>query len=134
MPDDSAPACPAMLSRFEPKALRTPPDERDLVEAFMERVLAVHPAWPWPLIEEEARRRAKAVLAASVQRRPTEILVAPRRLAGPGRVLLGPGEVDGEFLDQARVAGQAEDEVDPSRLAPGHQRLTGEAAVGPEQG
>jgi len=54
-----------MLSRFEPKALRTPPDERDLVEAFMERVLAVHPAWPWPLIEEEARRRDKAVLAAS---------------------------------------------------------------------
>jgi hypothetical protein len=65
MPDDSPPANPAKPGLFEPKALRTPPDERLLVEAFMERVLAVHPAWPWPLIEEEARRRAEAVLAAS---------------------------------------------------------------------
>jgi hypothetical protein len=39
------------------------PGEADLVAAFMERVLAAHPAWPWPLIEEEARRRAEEVLA-----------------------------------------------------------------------
>ena len=69
----------------------------------------------------------------AVERRPAEVAEAPRRLAGPGRVLLGPGEVDGEFLDQARIAGQAEDEVDPVGLAPGHQRLAGEAAVGAEQ-
>jgi hypothetical protein len=25
---------------------------------WVERVLAAHPPWPWPLIEEEARRRA----------------------------------------------------------------------------
>ena len=37
------------------------------------------------------------------------------------------------ILDQARVAGEAEDEVDPVRLAPGHQRLAGEAAVGAQQ-
>jgi hypothetical protein len=39
------------------------PSERELVAAFMERVLAAHPAWPWPLIEEEARQRAEEVLA-----------------------------------------------------------------------
>ncbi|WP_043363481.1 hypothetical protein [Belnapia sp. F-4-1] len=60
MPDDSLPARPAP---FEPKALRMMPGERDLVATFMEHVLAAHPAWPWPLIEEEARRRAKEFLA-----------------------------------------------------------------------
>ena len=65
MPDDSPPAHPVQLGFFEPKALRVTPGERDLVAAFMERVLAAHPAWPWPLIEEEARRRAEEVLAAA---------------------------------------------------------------------
>jgi hypothetical protein len=62
MPDDSLPARPAP---FEPKALRMMPGEWDLVATFMERVLATHPAWPWPLIEEEARRRAEEFLANS---------------------------------------------------------------------
>src|SRR5919107_538254 len=69
----------------------------------------------------------------AVQGGPAEVLVAAGRLAGPGRVVLGPGEVDGNPLDQARVARQAEDEVDPARLAPGHERLAGEAAVGAQQ-
>src|SRR5215208_608844 len=55
------------------------------------------------------------------------------RLAGPSGLFPGPGHLDGEFLDQAGIAGQAEDEVDAVRLAPGHQRLAGEAAVGAEQ-
>ncbi len=63
MPDDSPPACSGRPVPFEPKALRMTPGEADLVAAFMERVLAAHPAWPWPLIEEEARRRAEEVLA-----------------------------------------------------------------------
>jgi hypothetical protein len=53
-----------MLGPFEPKALRTTSIERHLVEAYMERVLAAHPAWPWPLIEEEARQQAKEALSA----------------------------------------------------------------------
>jgi hypothetical protein len=67
MPDASLPPLPAHLGFFEPKALRVTPAERDLVAAFMERVLAAHPAWPWPLIEEEARRRAEEFFAAARQ-------------------------------------------------------------------
>jgi hypothetical protein len=63
MPDESLPTRPAHLGPFEPKARRTTPDERHIVEDCMERVLAAHPAWPWPLIEAEARRRATEVLA-----------------------------------------------------------------------
>jgi hypothetical protein len=63
MPDDPPPPLAAHLGFFEPKALRTTPGEQDLMATFMERVLATHPAWPWPLIEEEARRRAEEVLA-----------------------------------------------------------------------
>jgi hypothetical protein len=39
MPDASLPPFPAHLGFFEPKALRVTPAERDLVAAFMERVL-----------------------------------------------------------------------------------------------
>ncbi len=63
MPDDSPPARSARTACFDPLALRMMPSERELVAAFMERVLAAHPAWPWPLIEEEARQRAEEVLA-----------------------------------------------------------------------
>src|SRR5690242_8287120 len=35
-------------------------DEAQLISALAERILAAHPAWPWTLIEEEARRRAAA--------------------------------------------------------------------------
>jgi hypothetical protein len=64
MPDDSPPVRPAMLGTFEPRALRTSPDERQLLTIWLERVLARHPAWPWPLIEEEARRLAAGEAAA----------------------------------------------------------------------
>jgi hypothetical protein len=53
------------LGPFDPKVLRTVPEERKLIADWMERVLAAHPAWPWPLIEEEARRRAEEALAAT---------------------------------------------------------------------
>src|ERR671910_3586968 len=69
----------------------------------------------------------------AVEGGPAEVAEAPGGLACPGRVVLGPGEVDGEFLDQARVARQAEDEVDAVALAPGHQRLADEAGIRPEQ-
>jgi uncharacterized protein YbaA (DUF1428 family) len=52
------------LARFEPRALRLDPDDRRRLEAQTERVLAAHPAWPWPLIEETARRRAERIGAA----------------------------------------------------------------------
>jgi hypothetical protein len=41
------------------------PEERKLIADWTERVFAAHPAWPWPLIEEEARRRAEEVLAVT---------------------------------------------------------------------
>ncbi|WP_176952892.1 hypothetical protein [Belnapia rosea] len=64
MPDESPPACPAPPSdAFGPRALRRAPAEQHLVEACLEQVLAAHPAWPWPLIEEMARRRAEEILA-----------------------------------------------------------------------
>ena len=64
MPDDSTPATPAETGCFAPKALRTAPEERRRIEMFMERVLAAHPTWPWPLIEAEAMRRAEAAGSA----------------------------------------------------------------------
>ena len=56
MPDDLASARTGGLDVFDPHALRTSPDQRRHLEALTERVFALHPAWPWPLIEEEARR------------------------------------------------------------------------------
>ena len=43
--------------------------------------------------------------------------------------VLGPSHGDGERLEQPAVAGEAEDVIDPVRLAPRHQRLAGETAV-----
>ncbi len=37
------------------------------------------------------------------------------------------------FLDEAGVSGGTEDGADAVRLAPGHQRFAGEAAVGAQQ-
>jgi len=64
MPEDAPPTRVVCPDAFVPRVLRTAPDLQRLVEEFTERVLTAHPAWPWPLIEEEARRRAEAVLAA----------------------------------------------------------------------
>jgi hypothetical protein len=63
MPDDDPCAYSERLGLFGPRTLRIRPDERRLVDELTERVLATHPAWPWPLIEEEARRQAEAILA-----------------------------------------------------------------------
>lgn len=55
---------------------------------FMERVLAAHPAWPWPLIEAEAMRRAEAAGSAD---RALDNQAVPREQA-PGA--FGHGPVD----------------------------------------
>jgi hypothetical protein len=65
MPDDVPCARRARPdAAFAPRSLRTDPAERRLLEELTARVLALYPAWPWPLVEEEARRRVEAVLAA----------------------------------------------------------------------
>src|SRR5512144_2800317 len=46
---------------------------------------------------------------------------------------LGPGKINGEFLEKAAVTRKAKDVVNPVRLAPGHEILPREAAIGPEQ-
>lgn len=46
---------------------------------------------------------------------------------------IGPGQFALYLLYQTAVAGQAEQEVDAVRLAPGHQGLAREAAVGAQQ-
>lgn len=66
MANDSSPATPAAFGCFTPQALRNAPGERRRIEMFMERVLAAHPAWPWPLIEAEAMRRAEAARSADM--------------------------------------------------------------------
>ena len=60
-----APAFAAGLNHFAPRAICTTPEERRLLEKLIDRVLAIHPAWPWPMIEEEARRQAEAIHAAN---------------------------------------------------------------------
>ncbi len=81
MPDDSTPATPAETGCFAP-------EERRQIEMFMERVLAAHPAWPWPLIEAEAMRRAEAAGSAD---RALDNQAVPREQA-PGA--FGHGPVD----------------------------------------
>lgn len=61
MPKDLASARIGGLDVFEPRAVRTPPDERRRLKVLAERVFALHPVWPWSLIEEEARRMAEAL-------------------------------------------------------------------------
>jgi hypothetical protein len=68
--------------------------------------------------------------APAVEGLVAEVLEPAHRLAGPFRLDLGQGEFARDLVDQARVAGQAEEVVDPMSLAPGHQRLAGEARVG----
>jgi hypothetical protein len=52
------------LARFAPRALRLDPADRRRLEAQAERVLAAHPAWPWPLIEEAASTASVAPRSA----------------------------------------------------------------------
>ena len=69
MPDDNTAACRVLPHAFAPRALRTDPAERRLLEELTERVFALHPAWPWPLLEAEARRRLEAAQPPAAERR-----------------------------------------------------------------
>ena len=75
-------------------------------------------------------RRRRLQLSSVDQRKSLKRRAGlPVRLASSS----APASSTGELASQARVAGEAEDEVDAVRLAPGHQRLAGEAAVGAQQ-
>lgn len=50
-----------------------------------------------------------------------------------GRLRLGLQEFDGDPLDEPRIAGEAEHNVDPVLLAPGQQRLAGEPGIGAQE-
>jgi hypothetical protein len=69
----------------------------------------------------------------AVEGRIAEVLEAAGRLAGRGRFRLGLQPFDGDLLDEPRVAGEAEHEVDPVLFAPGHQRLAGEPGIGAQE-
>jgi hypothetical protein len=74
-----------------------------------------------------------AAPAPALARRPHELLEAPRRLAGSSALRLGLGKFAGDLVDQAVVAGEAEEKVDAVGFAPRHQLLADEATVGAQQ-
>ena len=65
--------------------------------------------------------------APAVERRPQEVLEAPRRGAGYGALHRRLGKLLGDLLDQPRIARQAEQVVDAVFLTPRHQGLAGKA-------
>jgi hypothetical protein len=69
--------------------------------------------------------------APAVQRPPSEVGEATGRATSGQALRFGNGEFIGDRPDQALVAGEPEDVADPVALAPGHQRVPGEAGVGP---
>jgi len=69
----------------------------------------------------------------AVERRIAKVLVAASGLAGRGRFRLGLRQLNGDFVDEPRIARQAEHEVDPVVFAPGHQRLAGEPGIGAQK-
>src|SRR4051794_6103184 len=68
-----------------------------------------------------------------VQRRPEEVLEAPRRPAARLRRGSGLRQLGRDPGLEALVARQAEHVIDPVLLAPCHQRLTSEAGVGAQK-
>src|SRR5512144_1672740 len=56
--------------------------------------------------------------APRVDGRVAEVLEPAYRLAGLVMFVLGPGHVDGQRLEEPAVASEAEDVIDPVRLAP----------------
>ena len=68
-----------------------------------------------------------------MKRRPAEILEAARRPASSLGLVLGLDQLDGDLVDEPRIAREAQHIIDPVRLAPGHQRLPAEAGVGAQQ-
>src|SRR5262249_3612049 len=68
--------------------------------------------------------------APAVERGPSKILEAARRLAGPPALRLRPRHLARDLCNQTRILGQSEEKVHTVRLAPGHQLLSRKAAVG----
>jgi len=64
---------------------------------------------------------------------PQEVLEPASRFAGPFGLGAGGPHLGLDLRGQARVAGQAEDVVNPVLLTLGHDHLAAEAAVGPQQ-
>lgn len=71
--------------------------------------------------------------APAVERAPGEVGETARRAALGQALGLGQRELTSDDPDQALVAGEPEDVIDPVGLAPVHQRITREARVGPQQ-
>jgi hypothetical protein len=78
-------------------------------EVTMKRGLA--PASPRPGIHSALATTRRLRLQLS-RVRPAEVGEAARGPPAALGLVLGPGEVDGDVVDQAGVAGEAEDEVD----------------------
>src|SRR3954468_14740387 len=74
-----------------------------------------------------------AMAAPTVQRRPHEVLEAPRRLAGPDALHRRHQQLGLDRLLQTLVTRQAEQVVHPVRLAPSHQHLAGKAGIAAQQ-
>ena len=74
-----------------------------------------------------------AFAAPALARAPREVTEAPRRFAGALAVLLRGGEFGLDLRVEARVFGQAEQEIDIVVLAPRHQRLAGKTRIGTQQ-
>src|SRR6516162_9512695 len=71
-----------------------------------------------------------ALAAPALEGSPGEVLEAPRRLGGALALLLRRAEVGLDLGAEARVVGQAEQEIDAVVLAPRHQRVAGKARIG----
>ena len=82
-----------------------------------------------PLAKGSALPDDPARAAPAVQRGVAELLEAARRLAGRGMRGRRGGQVGLELGDQARIAREAEDIMDPVGFAPGHQLVPGKARV-----
>ena len=69
----------------------------------------------------------------AVERGIAEVLEAAGGLAGARRLFLGLRQFDVDFVDEPRVAGEAEHEVDPVLFAPCHQCFAREPGIGAQQ-
>ena len=74
-----------------------------------------------------------ALPAPAVQRAPDQVGEATRGTALCQALLLGRSQLVGDGVDQALVAGEAEDVVDAVVFAPGHEPIASEAGICPQQ-
>ena len=98
-------------------------------EVTMKRGLA-RPGSPSALPTPAFAGAGPARAGPCLQRAIAELGEQARRLAALPRARLGPVQGRLQAGREPLVARQAEDVIDPVRLAPGHQRLAGEAGVG----